>query len=121
MQYVLQGSVRRSGNRIRITAQPVEAASGKHIWADRFDNKLIDVFEVQDAVTRSVAAAIEPALARIEVQQARAKSLDSLAAWDHYLRGHWHFHQFTKHDAAHAIRHFDEAMRLNFDFATKTC
>jgi adenylate cyclase len=117
VQYVLEGSVRKSGNRIRITAQLVEAASGKHIWADRFDNELIDVFEVQDAVTRSVAAAIEPALARIEVQQARAKSLDSLAAWDHYLRGHWHFHQFTKHDAAHAIGHFNEAIRLNPDLA----
>jgi adenylate cyclase len=115
VQYVLEGSVRKSGNRVRITAQLVEAASGKHIWADRFDNELIDVFEVQDAVTRNVAAAIEPALARTEIQQARAKSLDNLPAWDHHLRGLWHFHQFTKHDAVHAIRHFNEAIRLNPD------
>ena len=118
VQYVLEGSVRKSG--IASESPPSSRSRfGKHVWADRFDNetKLIDVFEVQDTVTRSVAAAIEPALARIEVQQARAKSVDSLAAGTHYLRGHWHFHQFTKHDAAHAIRHFNEAIRLNPDLA----
>lgn len=117
VQYVLEGSVRKSGNRIRITAQLVETTSGNHIWAERFDSELADVFDLQDKVTQHVAAAIEPALARVEIQQARSKRPETMAARDHYLRGLWHFHQFTEHDAAEAIRQYQEAIRLDPNLA----
>ena len=113
VQYVLEGSVRKSGNRIRTTAQLVETTSGNHIWAERFDSELKDVFELQDRVTQSVASAIAPALMRVEIQQARSRRTENMVARDHYLRGLWHFHQFTEHDAAEAIRHYQEAIRLD--------
>jgi TolB-like protein len=86
VRYILEGSIRRSGKRVRISAQLVDAVSGGHIWADRFDRDLIDVFELQDCVTRSVASAIEPSLRRAEIDRARYKPTDSLDAYDLYLR-----------------------------------
>ena len=84
--YVLEGSVRKAGGRVRITAQLCEAATGRHIWAERFDGELADVFDLQDRVTEAVVGAIEPNLRLAEVERARARPTESLGAYDLYLR-----------------------------------
>ncbi len=86
VRYVLEGSVRRSANRVRITAQLIDAASGAHIWADRYDRALDDVFAVQDELTMSVVGVIEPTLRKVEIERARRKRPESLDAYDLYLR-----------------------------------
>jgi adenylate cyclase len=86
VRYVLEGSVRRAGGRVRINTQLIEAASGAHLWAERFDGALDDVFELQDRVTEAVAGAIEPSLQRAEVERAQRKPTESLDAYDLYLR-----------------------------------
>ena len=86
VRYVLEGSVRKAGNRVRITGQLVEAANGNHLWADRFDGSLENVFELQDQVTASVIAAIEPNLRAAEIERARRKPVENLQAYDLMLR-----------------------------------
>jgi TolB-like protein/tetratricopeptide (TPR) repeat protein len=86
VRYVLEGSVRKSAARIRITGQLVDTATGAHLWADRFDGSLEDVFDLQDKVTATVVGAIEPAMRNAEIQQARRKPTSSLDAYDWYLR-----------------------------------
>ena len=86
VRYVLEGSVRKAGNRVRITGQLIDTASGAHIWADRFDGALDDVFELQDGVAASVAGAIEPRLRQSEIERATRKPTESLTAYDLYLR-----------------------------------
>jgi adenylate cyclase len=92
VRYVLEGSVRKSGSRVRITGQLVEASTGAHLWADRFDGTLEDVFDLQDQMTASVVGAIEPNLRAAEIARARRKRPDSMDAYDLYLRAlpHWH-------------------------------
>ncbi|NEK24803.1 hypothetical protein GV827_20745 [Sulfitobacter sp. JBTF-M27] len=85
--YVLEGSVRRAGNRLRVTGQLIDAASGKHLWAERIDGALEDVFDLQDKVTASVIRAIAPEIQTAEIERARAKRPDSLTAYDHLLHG----------------------------------
>jgi adenylate cyclase len=85
-RYVLEGSVRKSGNRLRITGQLVEAENGHHVWAERFEGTLEDVFELQDRITESIASAIEPSLRRAELARVRAKPTSSLQAYDLVLR-----------------------------------
>ena len=86
VRYVLEGSVRKSGNRVRITVQLIEAASGTHIWADRFDGTLDDVFDLQDRVTASVVAAIAPTLRNAEIQRAQRAPTNNPQAYDLLLR-----------------------------------
>ena len=86
VRYVLEGSVRKAGNRVRITAQLIDATNGAHLWADRFEGSLEDVFDLQDKVAISVAGVIEPALRQSEIERARHKRPDSLDAYDLYLR-----------------------------------
>ena len=86
VRYVLEGSVRKGGNRLRITAQLIEAETGAHLWADRFDGSLKDVFELQDQVALSVAGVIEPALQVAEIRRATARPTSDLTAYDLYLR-----------------------------------
>jgi adenylate cyclase len=87
VRYVLEGSVRKSGNRVRITGQLIDAATGAHLWADRFDGPLDDVFDLQDRVTASVAGAIEPHLQHAEIERAQRKPTQDLGAYDYFLRG----------------------------------
>ncbi len=87
VRYVLEGSVRKGGSRIRITAQLIEAESGNHIWAERYDRELDDIFELQDEITLTIAAAVEPELAGSERERALHKPTDNLQAWDLYHRG----------------------------------
>jgi adenylate cyclase len=86
VRYVLEGSVRKAGNRVRITGQLIDATDGRHVWADRFDGDLDDIFELQDRITHSVVAAITPSLRRAEFARAWAKPTSNLAAYDLYLR-----------------------------------
>src|SRR5262249_39329880 len=94
VRYVLEGSVRKAGNRVRITAQLIEAAAGTHLWGERYDRDLADTFAVQDQITESVVGAIEPELQQVERQRAARKSPENLDAWDHYMRGLWWNYQF---------------------------
>jgi adenylate cyclase len=86
VRYVLEGSVRRAGQRVRITGQLIDATTGAHIWADRFDGDMEDIFDLQDNVTASVVGAIEPSLRKAEIERSRRKRPDSLAAYDLFLR-----------------------------------
>src|SRR5437762_4813494 len=88
VRYVLEGSVRKAGNRLRITAQLIDAGDGTHLWADRFDGSLEDVFDVQDKVASSVAGVIEPALQAAETARSANRPTDDLTAYDLYLRAH---------------------------------
>src|SRR4029077_14981423 len=86
VRYVLEGSVRKSGDRVRITGQLIDASTGNHIWADRFDGALDDIFDLQDRVASSVVGAIEPRLRLAEIERASRKPTTSLDAYDLYLR-----------------------------------
>jgi adenylate cyclase len=117
VQYVLEGSVRKAGSRVRVTAQLIDAVTGAHVWAERYDRDLTDVFAMQDEVTQRVAAAIEPALSKIETEHARRKTSEQMVAWDHYLRGMWHLHQFSQEGSDKAIASFNHAIKLDDTFA----
>jgi adenylate cyclase len=117
VRYVLEGSVRKGGNRVRITAQLIDAISGAHVWAERYDRNLSDIFAVQDEMTASVAGLIEPALAEAERQRALRKPPDRLDAWEAYQRGLWHFYKFGPEENRTALTFFRQAMALDPNFA----
>jgi TolB-like protein len=113
VQYLLEGSVRRSGQKIRIFVQLVEATSGKHIWAERYDLELADVFAIQDEIAERVAGAIEPELLKTEGVQAVARHTGNMTAWDLVRRGTWHFHQVTRDNHLKARELFRQACNLD--------
>src|SRR6267142_1231367 len=113
VQYLLEGSLRRSGQQIRISAQLVDATSGKHIWAERYDLELTEVFAIQDAIAERVAGAIEPELLKTEGAQAAARHTGNITAWDLVRRGTWHFHQVTRENHLKARELFREACTLD--------
>jgi adenylate cyclase len=96
VRYVLEGSVRKSGNRVRITGQLIDAATDAHLWADRFDGLLDDIFDLQDRVTGSVIGAISPQLERAEIERAQRKPTENLRAYDYYLRALAASYRFTR-------------------------
>ncbi|MEH2558537.1 TolB-like protein/class 3 adenylate cyclase [Bradyrhizobium algeriense] len=118
VRYVLEGSVRKAANRVRITGQLVDTATGAHLWADRFDGGLDDIFDLQDKVTASVVGAIAPKLEQAEIERAKRKPTESLDAYDYYLRGIASVHLWTKEANAEALRLFYRASELDPDFAT---
>ncbi len=113
VRYVLEGSVRKAGSRVRITAQLVEAESGNHIWAERYDRELIDIFDLQDEMQQAIAAAVEPELASAEFDRAARKPPENLDAWDRCQQGLWHLNQRTKKDTDISERLFAEALDLD--------
>ena len=115
VQYLLEGSVRRSGPQIRISAQLVDATTGKHIWAERYDLELADVFAIQDEIAERVAGAIEPELLKTEGVQAAARHTGNMTAWDLVRRGTWHFHQVTRENHLKARELFRQACKLDPD------
>jgi TolB-like protein len=117
VRYVLEGSVRRAANRLRITAQLIDASAGTHLWADRFDGAIEDIFELQDQVTTSVVGAVTPTLERAEIGRAVVKPTDSLAAYDHYMRGIASEYQLTSEATSEALRHYYKAIELDPKFA----
>ncbi|TMJ44918.1 MAG: adenylate/guanylate cyclase domain-containing protein, partial [Alphaproteobacteria bacterium] len=118
VRYVLEGSVRKAANRVRITAQLIDAASGTHLWADRFDGALEDIFELQDQVTESVVGAIAPKLEQAEIERARRKPTESLDAYDYYLRAHASIHPWTREGNEEALKLFYRAIELDPGFAS---
>ena len=117
VRYVLEGSLRKDGGRVRVTAQLIDALSSAHLWADRYDRDLTDVFAVQDEITASVAAIIEPALAEAERQRVLRKPPASLDAWETYQRGLWHFYKFSADENKAAQIYFRRAIATHPDFA----
>jgi adenylate cyclase len=117
VRYVLEGSLRKSGSRIRVTAQLVEAETGRHVWAERYDRELADIFALQDEITEAVTIAIAPAVAGAEQQRALRKPPESLDAWAAYQRGLWHLSKFTADDNALAQKFFAQAVDLDPNFA----
>jgi TolB-like protein/class 3 adenylate cyclase len=117
VRYVLEGSVRKAGNRVRITGQLVDTSTGAHLWAERFDGALEDIFDLQDQVTASVVGAIAPRLEQAEIERAQRKPTDSLGAYDYFLRGMAAFHQWTKEGNNDALTLFYKAIELDPKFA----
>lgn len=117
VRYVVEGSVRKAGRRVRVTAQVIEAASGSHIWAERYDRDLEDIFAVQDELTRSIVAAIPGHLESDFVKASRRKPTDSLSAYDHYLRGMEIVNRWRHDDFLLAKAEFELAVKLDPMFA----
>ena len=117
VRYVLEGSIRKAGNRVRITGQLIEAASGRHVWADRFDGELADIFDLQDRITESVVGAIEPSLSRAEIERASAKPTDDLDAYDLYLRAMANHFALTRPASDEALRLLDRALELDRNYS----
>jgi adenylate cyclase len=118
VRYIVEGSVRRAGQRIRITAQLVDAIEDKHLWAERYDRDLEDIFAVQDEVTQAIVTTIEPELMNTERQRARRKPTGNLTAWEAYQRGLWHIYQYRREDTAMALDLMHKATRLDPEFAS---
>jgi TolB-like protein/class 3 adenylate cyclase len=117
VRYVLEGSLRKSGHRVRITGQLIDALSGAHLWADRFDGALEDIFNLQDQVTASVVGAIAPKLEHAEIERIKHKPTDSLDAYDCYLRGMAAVHLWTREGNEQALAMFRRAIDIDPDFA----
>lgn len=119
VRYVLEGSVRKAANRVRITGQLVDTATRAHLWADRIDGGLDDIFDLQDQVTESVVGAIAPVMEKAEIERARRKPTESLDAYDRYLRGLARLYQFASRQALDdALRQFNSAIELDREFAS---
>lgn len=118
VRYVVEGSVRRSGNRVRVTAQLVDAIDDQHLWAERYDRELEDIFAVQDEVTHAIVTTIEPHLASTERQRARRKPTENLDAWECYQRGLWHLYQYQPQDLAQGLGFLERAIDLDSTFAS---
>lgn len=109
-RYVLEGSVRRAGNRVRVSAQLIDAGTGNHVWADRHDRELEDIFDLQSDIAETIAARIEPELGYAERDRAQRRATEDLGAWDLYQRGLWHLYRFTAEDADRARALFRAAI-----------
>jgi adenylate cyclase len=110
VRYVVEGSIRKSVDRVRITAQLVDANSGTHVWAERFDREIRDVFEIQDELVQAIVAKATGQLEVAEEEQVRRKRTESLAAYDFFLRGLEHFHKFAPTDIAQARMWFEKSL-----------
>jgi TolB-like protein/Tfp pilus assembly protein PilF len=117
VRYVLEGSVRKSANRVRITGQLIDATTGAHLWAERFEGTLDDIFELQDQVAASVVGAIAPQMERAEIERAKRKPTENLNAYDYYLRGMANLHLGTQEAIDEALSLFEQAIKLDPDFA----
>ena len=113
VRYVLEGSVRKSGDRVRITAQLIDAIADKHIWAEKYDRELEDIFQVQDEITQSIVTSVAPEYLSAEMRRAQRKEVRNLDAWDAFMRGYWHLLRFTKDDNAAAQRLVRKAIDLD--------
>ncbi len=118
VRYVLEGSVRKAGDRVRITAQLIDATTGRHVWAERYDRSLDDIFALQDEMTQTIVGAVEPELSAAERERAANKPPESLDAWETYQRGLWHLLRFTRDDVIEAEHLFQKVHELDPTFAT---
>jgi adenylate cyclase len=118
VRYVLEGSVRKGANRVRIAGQLIDGSTGAHLWADRFEGALEDIFDLQDQMTTSVVSAIAPRLEQAEIERAKRKPTESLDAYDYYLRGLASAYRQTKEGISEALRMFCRAIELDPEFAS---
>jgi len=116
VRYVLEGSIRRAGSRVRISGQLVDAISGHHVWTDRFEGDLSDIFDLQDKVTESVVGAVEPSIRLEQIKQARMKPTDYMSAYDLYLRALPRFYSMTREGFADVRRLTNEALSIDPGF-----
>lgn len=112
-RYILEGSVRKGGNRVRITAQLIDGESAHHIWAEKYDRELVDIFELQDEITKRIAAMIVPEVKRAELNRSTRKRQTDLNAWDYYLRGMALTHEFSKEGNSRAREMFEHALQID--------
>ena len=117
VRYVLEGSVRKAGNRVRITAQLIEAETGHHVWAEKYDRELIDIFDLQDEMTQTIAGAMEPELNAAERERAANKPPETLNAWEIYQRGLINMWEWKKDTLQGAIDCFQRAIAIDTGFA----
>jgi TolB-like protein/Tfp pilus assembly protein PilF len=118
VRYVLEGSVRKSDNRVRIAAQLIDATTAAHLWADRFDRAIENIFDLQDRLTASVVGAVAPQLQQAEMERAKRKPTESLDAYDIFFRGMANLYQWTLEGTNEALRLFHRAVELDPDFAS---
>lgn len=111
--YVVEGSVRKAGNRIRITAQLIDALSGNHVWAERYDRDLTDIFDIQDEITQAIVAAVAPQFVSAELKKSQAKTADQLGAWECVMRGRAHVWKLGREDNDRARDLFARAIALS--------
>ena len=116
-RYVLEGSIRRAGGRIRISAQLIEAATDRHVWAERYDRELSDVFALQDEITQRVVTAIDPAIGISEIERATQTASEHMHAWDHFLRGNYYYHRYNRLDMIAARKELLRAIEIDPNFA----
>jgi tetratricopeptide (TPR) repeat protein len=117
VRYILEGSVRKAGNRVRIMGQLIDTSTSAHLWADRFDGAIDDIFDLQTQVTARVVGAIAPTLEQAEIERAKRKRTESLDAYDYYLRGKAAVHLWTREGNGEALAHFQRAIELDSGFA----
>jgi TolB-like protein/tetratricopeptide (TPR) repeat protein len=118
VRYILEGGVRKAGQRLRVTAQLVEAETGAHLWADKFDGELKDVFELQDQITESVVGVVEPNVRKSEIERSRHKRPDSLEAYDLFLRALPYLAVLSPANLPMAAQYLKDALNLEPDYAT---
>src|SRR5207248_3887240 len=113
VRYMLEGSVRKAGNRVRITAQLIDATSGHHVWAERYDRALEDIFAVQDEITHSIIGAIAPGIVAAEIQRTQGQDAAQLGQWERVMRAHWHVWRLTREDCLEARHSIEEVLKRN--------
>jgi adenylate cyclase len=118
VRYILEGSVRKAGNRVRIAGQLIDVSTGAHLWAERFEGGLEGVFDLQDQVTASVVGAISPKMEQAEIDRSRRKPTENLDAYDYYLRGLASLPQWTKESTDEALFNLYRAIELDPNFAS---
>jgi TolB-like protein len=118
VRYVLEGSVRRAANRVRITGQLIDASTGAHLWAERFDSALEDIFALQDQITVRVVTAIVPEVERAEIDRAKRKPTERLDAYDYFLRGMANFYKGTRSAMSDALQLFEKVLALDPEFGS---
>lgn len=115
-RYILTGSVRKAGNRVRVTIQLIDGETGHQLWADKYDRALEDVFELQDELTQKIASTVQPELSKAELEKSAGSRPESLRAWDYFLRGMAHLYKETKTDIAASREMFQKAVELEPDY-----
>ncbi len=113
VQYVLEGSVRKSANRVRITAQLIDARNDRHLWAERYDRELTDIFAVQDEITEKIVGAVSPEFMAAEMHRSRNKAAQNLDAWDILMQAHWHLNRFNRKSNFEAQKLLQQAIALD--------
>jgi adenylate cyclase len=118
VRYIVEGSIRKQGDKVRITAQLVDATTGGHVWAERYDRDLKDVFDLQDEITQRIVAALEVKVMEVEQERVMRKATSKLNAHDYALRGRWYSHRYSKESNTQARQMYEKAIALDPAFAT---